>query len=179
MLSRSCTRPTTMSRLGRRLIVNAQCGKQITAILSGNFWRSSIFVYLMQTQQAGPSNAVRGTLKAITACWRALQAERSVSLVCILFNLNKLNQCGNLKTQQRRQIGQRGQSRIRCNAEQHAICISNLSKCMRLHTCLRPYTYELSPYLPRRTEGLKEYFSKYGEITEVIVMKDPTTKRSR
>ena len=30
-----------------------------------------------------------------------------------------------------------------------------------------------------RTEGLKEYFSKYGEITEVIVMKDPTTKRSR
>jgi len=28
-------------------------------------------------------------------------------------------------------------------------------------------------------EGLKEYFSKFGEITEVIVMKDPTTKRSR
>jgi len=28
-------------------------------------------------------------------------------------------------------------------------------------------------------EGLKEYFSKFGEISEVIVMKDPTTKRSR
>ncbi|KAK4337071.1 hypothetical protein RND71_043701 [Anisodus tanguticus] len=31
----------------------------------------------------------------------------------------------------------------------------------------------------QKPEGLKEYFSKYGEITEVIVMKDPTTRRSR
>ncbi|CAL1295868.1 unnamed protein product [Larinioides sclopetarius] len=28
-------------------------------------------------------------------------------------------------------------------------------------------------------EGLREYFSKYGDITEVMVMKDPTTRRSR
>lgn len=28
-------------------------------------------------------------------------------------------------------------------------------------------------------ESLREYFSKYGEITEVMVMKDPTTRRSR
>jgi len=28
-------------------------------------------------------------------------------------------------------------------------------------------------------EGLKEYFSKFGEIAEVMVMKDPTTRRSR
>ncbi|XP_035221391.1 RNA-binding protein Musashi homolog Rbp6-like, partial [Stegodyphus dumicola] len=27
--------------------------------------------------------------------------------------------------------------------------------------------------------GLREYFSKYGDITEVMVMKDPTTRRSR
>ena len=29
------------------------------------------------------------------------------------------------------------------------------------------------------TEGLKEYFSKFGDIAEVMVMKDPTTRRSR
>jgi hypothetical protein len=29
------------------------------------------------------------------------------------------------------------------------------------------------------TESLREYFCKYGEITEVMVMKDPTTRRSR
>lgn len=29
------------------------------------------------------------------------------------------------------------------------------------------------------TEGLREYFSKFGDITEVMVMKDPTTRRSR
>ena len=28
-------------------------------------------------------------------------------------------------------------------------------------------------------EGLKEYFSKFGEISEVMVMKDPATRRSR
>merc|ERR1719412_1643300 len=28
-------------------------------------------------------------------------------------------------------------------------------------------------------EGLKEYFAKFGEIAEVMVMKDPTTRRSR
>ncbi|XP_041350220.1 RNA-binding protein Musashi homolog Rbp6-like isoform X5 [Gigantopelta aegis] len=28
-------------------------------------------------------------------------------------------------------------------------------------------------------EGLREYFNKYGEIKETMVMKDPTTKRSR
>lgn len=28
-------------------------------------------------------------------------------------------------------------------------------------------------------EGLKEYFGKFGEISEVMVMKDPTTRRSR
>uniref|UniRef100_T1KE66 RRM domain-containing protein n=1 Tax=Tetranychus urticae TaxID=32264 RepID=T1KE66_TETUR len=27
-------------------------------------------------------------------------------------------------------------------------------------------------------ESLKEYFSKFGNITEVMVMKDPTTRRS-
>lgn len=29
------------------------------------------------------------------------------------------------------------------------------------------------------TESLREYFSKFGEVTEVMVMKDPTTRRSR
>ena len=29
------------------------------------------------------------------------------------------------------------------------------------------------------TEGLKEHFSKFGDIAEVMVMKDPTTRRSR
>lgn len=29
------------------------------------------------------------------------------------------------------------------------------------------------------SEGLREYFTKYGDITEVMVMKDPTTRRSR
>ena len=29
------------------------------------------------------------------------------------------------------------------------------------------------------TESLRDYFSKFGEITEVMVMKDPTTRRSR
>jgi len=28
-------------------------------------------------------------------------------------------------------------------------------------------------------ESLKEYFSKFGDIAEVMVMKDPTTRRSR
>ncbi|XP_014673197.1 PREDICTED: RNA-binding protein Musashi homolog 2-like, partial [Priapulus caudatus] len=28
-------------------------------------------------------------------------------------------------------------------------------------------------------EGLREYFSKFGEVTECMVMRDPTTKRSR
>lgn len=28
-------------------------------------------------------------------------------------------------------------------------------------------------------EGLREYFAKYGDITEVMVMKDPSTRRSR
>ncbi|XP_023230502.1 RNA-binding protein Musashi homolog Rbp6-like isoform X8 [Centruroides vittatus] len=28
-------------------------------------------------------------------------------------------------------------------------------------------------------EGLRDYFSKFGDITEVMVMKDPTTRRSR
>ncbi|KAK8384294.1 hypothetical protein O3P69_009220 [Scylla paramamosain] len=27
-------------------------------------------------------------------------------------------------------------------------------------------------------EGLREYFSKFGDINEVMVMKDPTTRRS-
>lgn len=28
-------------------------------------------------------------------------------------------------------------------------------------------------------ESLRDYFSKFGEITEVMVMKDPATRRSR
>jgi RNA-binding protein Musashi len=28
-------------------------------------------------------------------------------------------------------------------------------------------------------ESLKEYFAKFGDIAEVMVMKDPTTRRSR
>ena len=28
-------------------------------------------------------------------------------------------------------------------------------------------------------EALKEYFGKYGEISECMVMRDPVTKRSR
>ncbi|CAK9818803.1 RNA-binding protein Musashi homolog Rbp6 [Anthophora plagiata] len=30
-----------------------------------------------------------------------------------------------------------------------------------------------------RPESLREYFTKYGDVTEVMVMKDPTTRRSR
>ncbi|CAH1110929.1 unnamed protein product [Psylliodes chrysocephalus] len=30
-----------------------------------------------------------------------------------------------------------------------------------------------------KTESLREYFSKFGDITEVMVMKDPATRRSR
>lgn len=30
-----------------------------------------------------------------------------------------------------------------------------------------------------RPEGLKEYFCKYGEVKECMVMRDPVTKRSR
>lgn len=29
------------------------------------------------------------------------------------------------------------------------------------------------------SEGLKEYFCKYGEVKECMVMRDPVTKRSR
>ena len=29
------------------------------------------------------------------------------------------------------------------------------------------------------SESLKEYFAKFGDIAEVMVMKDPTTRRSR
>ncbi|TGZ47364.1 hypothetical protein DBV15_00106 [Temnothorax longispinosus] len=32
---------------------------------------------------------------------------------------------------------------------------------------------------PRAAQSLREYFTKYGDITEVMVMKDPTTRRSR
>lgn len=28
-------------------------------------------------------------------------------------------------------------------------------------------------------ESLRDYFSKFGEVSEVMVMKDPTTRRSR
>ncbi|KAF0292610.1 RNA-binding protein Musashi Rbp6 [Amphibalanus amphitrite] len=28
-------------------------------------------------------------------------------------------------------------------------------------------------------EGLREYFCRYGDVNEVMVMKDPTTRRSR
>lgn len=28
-------------------------------------------------------------------------------------------------------------------------------------------------------DGLKEYFSKFGEVKECMVMRDPVTKRSR
>lgn len=33
--------------------------------------------------------------------------------------------------------------------------------------------------LPFSTEGLKEYFCKFGEVKECMVMRDPVTKRSR
>ena len=29
------------------------------------------------------------------------------------------------------------------------------------------------------SDGLKEYFSKFGEVAEVMVMRDPTTRHSR
>ncbi|KAJ4440052.1 hypothetical protein ANN_08183 [Periplaneta americana] len=34
------------------------------------------------------------------------------------------------------------------------------------------------PMVTGKKKSLREYFSKYGEITEVMVMKDPTTRRS-
>uniref|UniRef100_A0A3B4VHT1 RNA-binding protein Musashi homolog 2 n=1 Tax=Seriola dumerili TaxID=41447 RepID=A0A3B4VHT1_SERDU len=35
------------------------------------------------------------------------------------------------------------------------------------------------PCLPLSTDSLRDYFSKFGEIRECMVMRDPTTKRSR
>lgn len=29
------------------------------------------------------------------------------------------------------------------------------------------------------SEGLKDHFGKFGDVAEVMVMKDPTTRRSR
>ncbi|TWW74928.1 RNA-binding protein [Takifugu flavidus] len=34
-------------------------------------------------------------------------------------------------------------------------------------------------YFPLFTDSLRDYFSKFGEIRECMVMRDPTTKRSR
>uniref|UniRef100_A0A1S4JMW0 Uncharacterized protein n=2 Tax=Culex quinquefasciatus TaxID=7176 RepID=A0A1S4JMW0_CULQU len=38
---------------------------------------------------------------------------------------------------------------------------------------------EMSRLVAGLVESLRDYFSKFGEITEVMVMKDPTTRRSR
>lgn len=66
--------------------------------------------------------------------------------------------------------------------------------------CLRPVTASTSPHRgllgggnvtsdgrgssnhispPVFAEGLKEYFCKFGEVKECMVMRDPVTKRSR
>ncbi|XP_054155494.1 RNA-binding protein Musashi homolog Rbp6-like [Oppia nitens] len=47
-----------------------------------------------------------------------------------------------------------------------------------------PYDQDLKMFIgglswQTAPEGLREYFSKFGDITEVMVMKDPTTRRSR
>ncbi|KAL2740140.1 RNA-binding protein Musashi Rbp6-like isoform X3, partial [Vespula squamosa] len=39
--------------------------------------------------------------------------------------------------------------------------------------------YEVFKAVWIKQQGLREYFTKYGDITEVMVMKDPTTRRSR
>uniref|UniRef100_T1ID95 RRM domain-containing protein n=1 Tax=Rhodnius prolixus TaxID=13249 RepID=T1ID95_RHOPR len=39
--------------------------------------------------------------------------------------------------------------------------------------------YSNEEVIAETNESLREYFCKYGEITEVMVMKDPTTRRSR
>ncbi|KAH0561849.1 hypothetical protein KQX54_019800 [Cotesia glomerata] len=40
-------------------------------------------------------------------------------------------------------------------------------------------TYSSSSQRTQTLKSLREYFTKYGDITEVMVMKDPTTRRSR
>ncbi|CAG5012346.1 unnamed protein product [Parnassius apollo] len=41
------------------------------------------------------------------------------------------------------------------------------------------FTTGVTRLVPKDQESLRDYFSKFGEITEVMVMKDPTTRRSR
>ena len=57
--------------------------------------------------------------------------------------------------------------------------MSNFSK-LCLTKFLRTLTFvNKVPFSFSLSEGLKEYFGKFGDIAEVMVMKDPTTKRSR
>lgn len=35
------------------------------------------------------------------------------------------------------------------------------------------------PFLSSVSEGLQEYFSKFGDLKECLVMRDPNTKQSR
>ena len=54
---------------------------------------------------------------------------------------------------------------------------SNLQNCNYLPYFRKMFIGGLS--WQTTTEGLKEYFAKFGEIGEAMVMKDPTTRRSR
>lgn len=47
-----------------------------------------------------------------------------------------------------------------------------------LHTLFK-LLLNINRYFRFVSESLREYFTKYGDITEVMVMKDPTTRRSR
>lgn len=52
------------------------------------------------------------------------------------------------------------------------LCCYKLLSVLLWHDCIFS-SFRVFP------EGLKEYFCKYGEVKECMVMRDPVTKRSR
>lgn len=51
-----------------------------------------------------------------------------------------------------------------------------VASAVRLYLTTFPPSLHLLSFL---SEGLKEYFCKFGEVKECMVMRDPVTKRSR
>uniref|UniRef100_A0A8D8MWS3 RNA-binding protein Musashi homolog Rbp6 n=2 Tax=Culex pipiens TaxID=7175 RepID=A0A8D8MWS3_CULPI len=61
---------------------------------------------------------------------------------------------------------------LRCNRDQGVSFEYHLQE-----TSVNPRLAVRNKFLVQ-SESLRDYFSKFGEITEVMVMKDPTTRRS-